>query len=129
MDHTVPTLGESEYRFACLVWAHEPIASGELVKLAARELGWKKSTSYTVLKNLIAKGVLENRDSTVTALIKQQQIQQAESSAVVDRTFEGSLPRFVAAFLGERRLTAQEAAQLQEMIRQYQEEHKNDESV
>ena len=129
MRHTVPTLGESEYRFACLVWAREPIASGELVKLAARELGWKKSTSYTVLKNLIAKGVLENRDSTVTALIKQQQIQQAESSAVVDRTFEGSLPRFVAAFLGERRLTAQEAAQLQEMIRQYQEEHKNDESV
>ena len=129
MRHTVPTLGESEYRFACLVWAREPIASGELVKLAARELGWKKSTSYTVLKNLIAKGVLENRDSTVTALIKQQQIQQAESSAVVDRTFEGSLPRFVAAFLGERRLTAQEAAQLQEMIRQYQEEHKNDQSV
>ncbi len=129
MGHAVPTLGESEYRFACLVWAREPISSGELVKLAARELGWKKSTSYTVLKNLIAKGVLENRDSQVTALIKQQQIQQAESSAVVDRTFEGSLPRFVAAFLGERRLTAQEAAQLQEMIRQYQEEHKDDESV
>ena len=129
MNHTIPTLGESEYRFARLVWANEPISSGELVKLAAGELGWKKSTSYTVLKNLIAKGVLENRESQVTALIKQEQIQQAESSAVVDRAFEGSLPRFVAAFLGERRLTAQEAAQLQEMIRQYQEEQNNDESV
>lgn len=129
MNGSIPTLGESEYRFACLVWANEPIASGELVKLAARELGWKKSTSYTVLKNLIAKGVLENRDSTVTSRIKQRQVQQAESSAVVDRTFEGSLPRFVAAFLGERSLTPQEAAQLQEMIRQYQEGQKHDGTV
>ena len=121
MSSVIPSLGESEYRFACLVWANEPVASGELVKLAARELGWKKSTSYTVLKNLIAKGVLENRDSQVTSLIKQQQVQQAESSAVVDRTFEGSLPRFVAAFLGERSLTPQEAAQLRKMIKNYEE--------
>ncbi len=121
MSSVIPSLGESEYRFACLVWASEPVASGELVKLAARELGWKKSTSYTVLKNLIAKGVLENRDSQVTSLIKQQQVQQAESSAVVDRTFEGSLPRFVAAFLGERSLTPQEAAQLRELIKNYEE--------
>ncbi len=121
MSSVIPSLGESEYRFACLVWANEPVASGELVKLAARELGWKKSTSYTVLKNLIAKGVLENRDSQVTSLIKQQQVQQAESSAVVDRTFEGSLPRFVAAFLGERSLTPQEAAQLRELIKNYEE--------
>ncbi len=121
MNSVIPSLGESEYRFACLVWANEPVASGELVKLAARELGWKKSTSYTVLKNLIAKGVLENRDSQVTSLIKQQQVQQAESSAVVDRTFEGSLPRFVAAFLGERSLTPQEAAQLRELIKNYEE--------
>ena len=120
MSSVIPSLGESEYRFACLVWANEPVASGELVKLAARELGWKKSTSYTVLKNLIAKGVLENRDSQVTSLIKQQQVQQAESSAVVDRTFEGSLPRFVAAFLGERSLTPQEAAQLRELIKNYE---------
>ena len=121
MSSVIPSLGESEYRFACLVWANEPVASGELVKLAARELGWKKSTSYTVLKNLIAKGVLENRDSQVTSLIKQQQVQQAESSAVVDRTFEGSLPRFVAAFLGERSLTPQEAVQLRELIKNYEE--------
>lgn len=121
MNSVIPSLGESEYRFACLVWANEPVASGDLVKLAARELGWKKSTSYTVLKNLIAKGVLENRDSQVTSLIKQQQVQQAESSAVVDRTFEGSLPRFVAAFLGERSLTPQEAAQLRELIKNYEE--------
>lgn len=121
MSSVIPSLGESEYRFACLVWDNEPVASGELVKLAARELGWKKSTSYTVLKNLIAKGVLENRDSQVTSLIKQQQVQQAESSAVVDRTFEGSLPRFVAAFLGERSLTPQEAAQLRELIKNYEE--------
>ena len=121
MNSVIPSLGESEYRFACLVWANEPVASGELVKLAARELGWKKSTSYTVLKNLIAKVVLENRDSQVTSLIKQQQVQQAESSAVVDRTFEGSLPRFVAAFLGERSLTPQEAAQLRELIKNYEE--------
>ena len=91
-------LAQGEYRFAALVWHNEPVASGRLAALAASELGWKKSTSYTVLKKLCDRGILHNEGGTVTALVKQEQVQQSESAAVVDRTFDGSLPRFVAAF-------------------------------
>ena len=92
-------LAEAEYRFACLVWDTEPLPSGQLVKLSAAELGWKKSTTYTVLKKLCERGILHNANGTVTALVKQAQVQQEESAAVVQKSFGGSLPRFVAAFL------------------------------
>ena len=109
-------LGDSEYRFACLVWENEPVGSGALVKLAADRLGWKKSTSYTVLKNLIHKGILCNEDSVVTALVKKSQVQQYESSAIVSRAFDGSLPQFVAAFLGDNRISDQDAAEIRRML-------------
>ena len=109
-------LGDSEYRFACLVWENEPVGSGTLVKLAADRLGWKKSTSYTVLKNLIHKGILRNEDSVVTALVKKSQVQQYESSAIVSRAFDGSLPQFVAAFLGDNRISDQDAAEIRRML-------------
>ncbi len=112
-------LGESEYRFACIIWAHEPIASGALVKEAAAQLGWKKSTTYTVLKNLIAKGIVQNENSTVTAIIKKAAVQQSESAAVVERTFDGSLPQFIAAFLGNGQISAAEAAEIEALIQQY----------
>ena len=92
-------LAEGEYRFACLVWANEPLGSGQLVALANEALGWKKSTTYTVLKKLCERGILHNANGTVTALVKQAQVQQEESAAVVQKSFGGSLPRFVAAFL------------------------------
>lgn len=113
------SLGESEYRFACIIWEHEPIASGALVKEAASQLGWKKSTTYTVLKNLIGKGVVQNENSTVTALIKKAEVQQSESAAVIQRTFDGSLPQFIAAFLGGGQISAAEAAEIEAMIQQY----------
>ncbi|MFI3168994.1 MAG: BlaI/MecI/CopY family transcriptional regulator [Faecalibacterium sp.] len=113
------TLGESEYRFACLIWENEPIGSGALVKEAATQLGWKKSTTYTVLKNLIGKGVLQNDNSVVTALIKKAEIQQAESAALIDRAFEGSLPQFIAAFLGNGQISTEEAAQIRTLLEEY----------
>lgn len=113
------TLGESEYRFACIVWENEPIASGALVKESAATLGWKKSTTYTVLKNLISKGVLQNENSIVTALIKKEEIQQSESAALVDRAFDGSLPQFIAAFLGNQQISAAEAAQIRAILDEY----------
>ncbi len=110
------SLGDSEYRFACIVWENEPLGSGQLVRLAAERLGWKKSTTYTVLKNLIEKGILKNEDSTVTSCVKKGQVQRYESSAVVSRTFDGSLPQFVAAFLGGNSLSAQDAAEIRRML-------------
>ena len=103
-------LAEGEYRFAALVWA-----SGQLVRLAADALGWKKSTTYTVLKKLCSRGILRNEGGTVTALVKQDAVQRQESAAVVDRTFGGSLPRFVAAFLNEKPISA-EAAQIRALL-------------
>lgn len=121
-DPVTYSLGDSEYRFACIVWEHEPLPSGELVRLCAAQLGWKKSTTYTVLKNLIAKGILQNKDSIVTARVKQQQVRIHESGAVVERAFEGSLPKFVAAFLGGQRISAAEADEIRALLDQYAEE-------
>ena len=92
-------LAEGEYRFACLVWANEPLGSGQLVALANEALGWKKSTTYTVLKKLCERGILHNANGTVTALVKQAQVQQEESAAVVQKSFGGSLPRWTAPHL------------------------------
>lgn len=109
-------LAEGEYRFATLVWENEPLPSGQLVRLAADALGWKKSTTYTVLKKLCERGILCNENGTVTALVKQSAVQQQESTAVVERTFGGSLPRFVAAFLNEKPISAAEAAELRAIL-------------
>ena len=108
-------LAEGEYRFACLVWDHEPLPSGELVKLAAGALGWKKST-YTVLKKLCDRGVLQNEGGTVTSRVARQTVQCAESAAVVDKTFGGSLPRFVAAFLRTKPISDAEAAEIRALL-------------
>ena len=111
-----PRRADGEYRFAALVWANEPLSSGQLVRLAADALGWKKSTTYTVLKKLCSRGILRNEGGTVTALVKQDAVQRQESAAVVDRTFGGSLPRFVAAFLNEKPISAEEAAQIRALL-------------
>ena len=109
-------LAEAEYRFACLVWEHEPLSSGQLVKLAAAELGWKKSTTYTVLKKLCERCILQNEGGTVTSLVKKEEVQCAESAAVVDKTFDGSLPRFVAAFLNSKPISDAEAAEIRALL-------------
>jgi predicted transcriptional regulator len=115
-------LGDSEYRFACIVWRSEPVSSGELVRMCAEELGWKKSTTYTVLKNLIAKGILQNENSVVTSRVKQEQVRMHESCSVVEKSFDGSLPKFVAAFLGGQSVTAEEAAEIRALLDQYAKE-------
>ena len=125
-------LAEAEYRFACLVWDTEPLPSGQLVKLSAAELGWKKSTTYTVLKRLCERGILQNeggtdglrvqkcgheaRQAAVKGLVKKEEVQCAESAAVVDKTFDGSLPRFVAAFLNSKPISAAEAAEIRALL-------------
>ena len=115
-------LCESEYRFADIVWENEPMGSGELVKLCEERLGWKKSTTYTVLKKLCEKGVLKNENTVVTALIKQEQVQRYESEQLVSRAFGGSLPQFIAAFMGDKKLTKAQAAKLTKLSASYKEE-------
>ena len=114
MDH--PRLAEGEYRFACIVWEHEPLPSGKLVELSRQELGWKKSTTYTVLKKLAEKGVLRNENAVVTAAVPKEEILREESRAVVDRTFEGSLPSFLAHFMGGKTISDAEADELKAII-------------
>ena len=115
-------LAEGEYRFACVVWDHEPVHSGTLVELCREELGWKKSTVYTVLKKLTDRGVLRNEGAVVTSLVSRQQVQRYESEQFIDRTFGGSLPSFLAAFMGGRTLSDGEAEELKTLIDQYREE-------
>lgn len=115
-------LYDAEYRFACIVWEKEPIPSGELAKLCAQRLGWKRTTAYTVLKKLCNRGILQNQNSLVTALVKKEQVQRFESRRLLERSFGGSLPQFIAAFLGEERLSSQEAEELKALIDRHRQE-------
>ena len=114
-----PKVFESEYRFCLILWEHEPIASGELVKLCREQLGWKSSTTYTVIKRLSERGVLQNENTIVSSLVTKDQVQAAEIDELVEKKFSGSLPAFLAAFVRHRRLTAAELDQVQEMIDRY----------
>ena len=119
MDH--PRLAEGEYRFACIVWENEPLPSGRLVELSLKELGWKKSTTYTVLKKLVERGILRNENAVVTAAVPKEEILREESRAVVDRTFEGSLPSFLAHFMGGKTISDAEADELKAIIDRFRE--------
>ena len=114
-------LGEVQLRFAELVWAHEPIASGELVKLCEKELQWKKPTTYTVLRKLCEKGLLQNENGVVTIILKRKDFYAAKSEQFVEESFDGSLPAFVAAFMAHKSITAKEANEIQAMIDKYRE--------
>ncbi|NSW92465.1 MAG: BlaI/MecI/CopY family transcriptional regulator [Firmicutes bacterium] len=109
-------LFDAEYKFVSIIWDNEPINSTGLVKLCADKLGWKKSTTYTVLKKLCERGILQNRDATVTSLVKREDVQRYESKAVLEKTFDGSLPKFLTAFLSGRKLSEQEAEELKRII-------------
>ena len=112
----VPKVFESEYRFCLILWEHEPIKSSELVNLCKEQLGWKPTTTYTVIKRLSERGVLKNENTIVSALVTKEQIQAAEIEEMVDKTFEGSLPAFVAAFTRHQKISQKEIEEVQRMI-------------
>ena len=118
-----PKIFDSELRFCEILWSHEPIKSSELVRLCAEELGWKKSTTYTVIKRLAERGVVHTENAVVTSRVAREDVQRAESRAFVQRNFSGSLPGFLNAFVGGKGLTAAEADELRRMIDQFEEEH------
>jgi len=113
-------LFDSEYRFMQIVWDHAPVRSGVLVDLCNAELGWKKSTTYTVIKKLCEKGFIENNDAVVSVLISQDEAQREESTQFVERTFGGSLPSFIAAFLSGKKISDKDAEEIRQMIDEYQ---------
>lgn len=117
-----PKVFESEYRFCLILWENEPIGSTQLVRLCKEKLGWTKATTYTVIRRLAERGVLKNENATVTSLVSKDEVQAAEISELVERTFDGSLPAFIAAFTKHNSLSPKEAAQLRQMIDEHKEE-------
>lgn len=109
-------LCESEYRFMQIVWDEAPVSSGRLAALCLQRLGWKKSTTYTVLKKLCGRGFVQNEQAIVTPLVKRDDVQSYESEVFVERTFSGSLPAFIAAFVRGRKLDEEEAEEIKRMI-------------
>ena len=116
------TLGEIEAKFADLIWENEPLPSGELVKLAETGLGWKKSTTYTVLKKHCERGLFQNDSGTVRVLKSRADYDREQSTQFVDEAFSGSLPAFLAAFTSEKPLSAEEAEEIRRMIDAFREE-------
>lgn len=114
-----PKVFESEYRFCLILWEHEPIKSSELVNLCKEQLGWKPTTTYTVIKRLSERGILKNENTVVTSLVSKEQVQAAEIDEMVEKTFEGSLPAFIAAFTKHQKLSDAEIDAVQQMIDRY----------
>ncbi len=110
------TMGVSESRFADIIWGREPIAVRQLVKLAEQELGWKFSTSYTVLKRLCEREIFQQQDKTVTSLISREDFYGMRSEQFVEEAFQGSLPAFLAAFGARKRLSDTEVEELKRII-------------
>ncbi|MBQ1195142.1 MAG: BlaI/MecI/CopY family transcriptional regulator [Clostridia bacterium] len=114
-----PKVFESEYRFCLILWDHEPVKSSELVALCREQLGWKPTTTYTVIKRLSERGVLKNENTVVSSLVSKDEVQAAEIDEMVEKTFEGSLPAFVAAFTKHQKISEEEIDALQQMIDRY----------
>lgn len=112
----IPKIHESEYRFCLILWEHEPLTAVELVKLCEQQLGWKRTTTYTVIKRLGERGVLTNDDGLIRSLISKAEAQAGEIDELVEKKFEGSLPAFVAAFTKRQDLSEKELDEVQRMI-------------
>lgn len=117
-----PKIFESEYRFCLILWEKEPINSTELVKLCKENLGWSKATTYTVIRRLSERGVVQNENAIVSALISKEEAQRSRLEEMMEETFEGSVPAFIAAFSKSKKLSKSEADQLKALIDNYQED-------
>ncbi len=111
-----PKIFESEYLFCLILWEHEPVSTTTLVKLCQEQLGWKRTTTYTVIKRLKERGVLKNENGTVTTLVSKDEVQMAEIDELVKKRFEGSLPAFIATFTKHQNISQAEIDEVQQMI-------------
>lgn len=112
-------LGTVESRFADIIWENEPISSGQLVKLCGQQLDWKKSTTYTMLKRLCERGLFQNEKGMVSALMTKEEFGAAQSEKIIEESFEGSLPAFIAAFTSRKKLSPDDVNEIQKMIDSY----------
>lgn len=117
----VPQVFESEYRFCLILWENEPINSTKLAALCKEQLGWSKATTYTVIRRLAERGILKNENATVSSLVSKEDVQTSELEQMVEKTFGGSIPAFIAAFSRSKKLTEEERDQLQALIDNYKE--------
>ena len=112
----IPKIHEGEYRFCLILWKHEPVTAAQLAKLCQEQLGWKRTTTYTIIKRLGERGILKNENGLVTALVSKDEAQACEIDELVEKKFEGSLPTFIAAFTKRQDLSARELDEVQQMI-------------
>ena len=115
----IPKIYESEYRFCLILWEYEPVRTTELVQLCQKQLEWKRTTTYTVIKRLSERGVLKNENGIITSLVSKDEVQASEIDELVEKKFEGSLPSFIAAFARHRKISAQEIDEVQRMIDEF----------
>lgn len=118
----VERVNESEYRFLTILWENEPIGSPDLVKKCLDRLGWKKSTTYTVMKRLEGKQIVENCAAVVRSLVSKEQVDAQESAALLEKNFNGNIPTCLAAFLRGRKLNKEEAARIRKMLEEQEEQ-------
>lgn len=109
-------LFDAEYKFMSIVWEHEPVNSTELTRLCLKELGWKKPTTYSMIKKLSERGIMKNESATVTTLIKREQVQKYEADLLLEKVFHGSIPTFITSFLQDKTLSEKEAEAIRKMI-------------
>ena len=116
-----PKIFESEYRFCLILWENEPVSSAELARLCKEKLGWSRTTTYTVIKRLSERGAVKNENSQVISLVSKEEVQAFEIDELLEKTFEGSLPAFVAAFAKTKKLTKEDIEEIQVMIDAFKE--------
>ena len=121
-----PKVFESEYRFCLILWENEPIKSSELIRLCKEQLGWKPTTTYTVIKRLSERRILKNKSTIVTSIVSKDEVQAAQIDEMVEKTFEGSLPAFIAAFTKHQKLSEKEIDEVQNMIDRFRKEKCNE---
>lgn len=113
---SVPKIFESEYRFCLILWDNEPISSAQLAKLCKDQLDWSRTTTYTVIKRLTERGVLKNENSVISTLVTKQEVQVSEIDEIMDKTFEGSIPAFIAAFAKRQNLSDKDIEEIRRII-------------
>ena len=111
-----PKVFESEYRFCLILWRNEPASPSSLAALAKEELGWSRTTTYTVIKRLCERGVLKNENSIVSSLVSKEEVQISEMNEMMEKTFEGSVPAFLAAFAKRENLSEKDAAEIRRIL-------------
>lgn len=115
-------LATVESRFADIIWANEPLTTAKLVKICEKELNWKRTTAYTVLKRLIEAGIFQNNDSVVTSVLSRDEFYAKQSEIFVEENFEGSLPAFLAAFSSSKKLSKNDIEEMEKLINSYKED-------